>query len=235
MDVSWTIHEESWALKNWCFKTVVLERPNQSILKEISPECSLEGLILKLKLQYFGHLMWRTHWKRPWCWERLKAGGEGDGRGWDDWMASPTQWTWVWVSSGSWWWIGKPGALQSMRSQRVGHTWATELNWKIHASGFNELLESIFCILLVVEAFSLQKVVEMFEEVVVGWREVRWTWRMRQNFVAQSICSTFEALVVQHVARRCHGEGLGSFHWPMLAAGMQLSVHLIDLPFTSQM
>ena len=63
---------------------------------------------------------------RPWCWERSKA-GEGDGRGRDGWMASPTQWTWVWASSGSWWWTGKPGVLQSMGSQRVGHDWATEL------------------------------------------------------------------------------------------------------------
>ena len=70
-----------------------------------------------------------THWKRPWCWERLKVGGEGDDRGWDGWMASPTQWTWVWVSSGRWWWTGRPGVLQSMGSQRVGHDWATELNW----------------------------------------------------------------------------------------------------------
>ena len=70
-----------------------------------------------------------THWKRPWCWERLKVGGEADDRGWDGWMASPTQWTWVWVNSGSWWWTGRPGVLQSMGSQRVGHDWATELNW----------------------------------------------------------------------------------------------------------
>ena len=70
-----------------------------------------------------------THLKRPWCWERLKAGGEGDDRGWDDWMASPTQWTWVWVNSGSRWWTGRPGMLQSMGSQRVEHDWATELNW----------------------------------------------------------------------------------------------------------
>ena len=68
-----------------------------------------------------------THWKRPW--ERLKAGGDGDDRGWDVWMASPTRWTWVWVSSGSWWWTGKPGVLQFMGSQRVGHDWVTELNW----------------------------------------------------------------------------------------------------------
>ena len=67
-----------------------------------------------------------THWKRPWCWERLKAGGEGDDRGWDGWMASLTQW--VWVSSGNWWWTGRPGVLQSMGLQRVGHDWAIELN-----------------------------------------------------------------------------------------------------------
>ena len=86
--------------------------------------------MLKLKLQYFGH--WCEElalWERPWCWERLKAGGEGDDRGWGGWMASPTQWTWAWVSSGSWWWTGRPGVLQSMGLQRVGHDWATELNW----------------------------------------------------------------------------------------------------------
>ena len=67
--------------------------------------------------------------KSPWCWERLKVGGEGDNRGWNGWVASPTQWTWVWVSSGTWWWMGKPGMLQSMGSQRFGHNWATEVNW----------------------------------------------------------------------------------------------------------
>ena len=70
-----------------------------------------------------------THWKRPWCWERLKAGGEGNDRGWDGWMASLTQWTWVWASSRSWWWTGKPGMLQSMGSQRVRHDWVTEKKW----------------------------------------------------------------------------------------------------------
>ena len=70
-----------------------------------------------------------THWKRPWCWERLKAGGEGDGQGWDGWMASLTWWTWVWLNSRSWWWTGRPGVLRFMVSQRVGHDWATELNW----------------------------------------------------------------------------------------------------------
>ena len=103
-------HKEGWAPKNWGSWTVVLRVPwtarrsNQSILKEISPEYSLEGLMLKLKLQSWCEEL--THWKRPWCWERLKAGGEGDDRVWDGWMASPTRWTWVWVSSGSWWWTG---------------------------------------------------------------------------------------------------------------------------------
>ena len=115
-------HKESWVLKNWCFRTVVLEKTLESpldckeiqpvILKEISPRYSLEGLMLKLKLQYFSHLMWRADsFERPWCWERLGVGGEGDDRGWDGWMASPTQWTWVWVNSRSWWRIGRPGVL----------------------------------------------------------------------------------------------------------------------------
>ena len=69
------------------------------------------------------------HWERSWCWERLKAGGEGDDRGWDGWMASPTWWTWIWVNSRRWWWTGRPGVLQFMGSQSVGHNWATELSW----------------------------------------------------------------------------------------------------------
>ena len=84
--------------------------------------------MLKLKFQYFGHLMEELpHLKRPWCWPRLKAGGEGDDRGWAGWMALATRWTWVWVSSRSWWWTRKPGVLQSMGLQRVGHDWMTEL------------------------------------------------------------------------------------------------------------
>ena len=125
---------EHWkidAFKLWCWRRLLrvpwTAGSNQPILKEINPEYSLKGLLLKLKLQSFGHLMsWiigneLTHWKRPWCWERLKAGGEGDDRGWDGWMASPTQWTWVWASFRSWWRTGKPGVLHSMGSQRVRH------------------------------------------------------------------------------------------------------------------
>ena len=126
---------ESWridAFKVWCWRRLLrvpwtAKSSNQSILKEISPKYSLEGLILKLKLQYFG-TWWEkpSHWKRPWYWERMKAGGEGGHRGWDGCMASPTQWTWVWASSGRQWRTGKPGVLQSMRSLRVRRDWATE-------------------------------------------------------------------------------------------------------------
>ena len=101
---------------------------NQLVLREISPEyshwkdwCWSSNLLATWCEEL-------THWKRPWCWERLKAGGERDDRGWDCWMASLTRWTWVWTSSGHWWWTGKPGVLQSMGLQRVGHDWATELS-----------------------------------------------------------------------------------------------------------
>ena len=132
---SWTIkkaeHHKIDAFELWCWRRLlrVPWTARTSNLKEISPEYSLEGLILTLKLQYFGHLMRRTDfWKRPWCWERLKAGREGDNRGWDGWMASLTQWAWVCINSGSWWWTGKSRVLQSMGSQGVGNDWATELN-----------------------------------------------------------------------------------------------------------
>ena len=103
---------------------------NQSILKEINPEYSLEGLMLKLKLQYFSCLMWRADSLEK-TWERLKAGGEGDDRGWDCWMASQTLWRWFWVNSRSWWWTKRPGVLHSVVSQGVGHNWVLceWLNW----------------------------------------------------------------------------------------------------------
>ena len=102
----------------WCWKRLLrvpwtARKSNQSIVKEINAEYSLERLMLKL--QYFS--TWceeLTHWKRPWCWERLKAGREGVYRGWDGWMASLTQWAWVWASSGRWWRTGEPGVLRSM-------------------------------------------------------------------------------------------------------------------------
>ena len=138
---------ESWTIKlteHWRTDGLVLEKIPESPLnskeiKPVSPKGNqfwiLERLMPKLKLQHFGHLMGRTdssQWKRSWCWERLKAGGEGDKRGWDGWMASPTRWTWVWASSGRWWRTGKPGVLQSMGWQRVTHDWATEQQQSKH-------------------------------------------------------------------------------------------------------
>ena len=139
---SWTVkkaeHRRIDAFELWCWRRLLrvpwTARPsNQSILKEIIPGCSLEGPMSKLKLQYLA-TCWEepTHLKRPWCWERVRAGGEGDNRGWDGWTASATQWTWVWVDSGSWWWTGRSGVLQFTESQRVGHDWVTELKPQTH-------------------------------------------------------------------------------------------------------
>ena len=134
-------YKEAWAQKNWCFWTVVLEKTLESPLdcKEIQPvhpkgdqswvfigRTDVEAETPNTFATWCKEL---THLKRPWCWERLRAGREGDIRGWDGWMASPTWWTWVWVDSGSWWWTGRPGVLRSMGLQRVKYDWATELNW----------------------------------------------------------------------------------------------------------
>jgi len=103
-------------------------RSNQSILKEISPGISLEGMMLKLRLQYFGHLMWRVDsLEKTLMLGGMGVGGEGDNRGWDGWMASLTRWTWVSVNSGGWWWTERPGVLRFMGLQRVGHDWVTDL------------------------------------------------------------------------------------------------------------
>ena len=141
--------EESWALKNWCFRTVVLEKILQSPLdcKEIQPVhpkgdqswvfIGRTGAEAETPVFSKLQLLWPPDaknwliWERLWCWEGLKVGGEGDDRGWDGWMASPTRWTWVWVSSGSWWWTGNPGVLQSMGLQRVD--WSAELDWTLEA------------------------------------------------------------------------------------------------------
>ena len=131
-------HQEGWALKNWCFWTVVLKRtlesPVDCKLKAVNPKGNQPWI-------FFGRMdaeaeapntlaIWceeLTHLKRSWCWERLKAGREGDSRRWDGWMASLTWWIWVWASSGSWWPTGRPGMLQSVESHKVRQDWATEL------------------------------------------------------------------------------------------------------------
>ena len=191
---------ESWTIKKaepqrsddfelWCWRRVLrvpwtARRYNKSILKEIS-------------LEYWEDWCWSwnsstlatwckglTHLKRPWCWERFRAGGEGDNRGWDGWMASPTQWTWVWVNSGSWWWTGRPGVLQSMGSQRFQYDWATELNWtelKHEIGNFYQGAARVALLALLVvgwiwdgEAWLLQWV--MSEDTHGPPRRLRW-WR----------------------------------------------------------
>jgi len=134
--------EGSWAPKNWCLWTVVLEKTLENPLdcKEIQPVHSkgdqpwvfFAGNDAKAETP----VLWPPHAKswligRDWCWEGLGAGGEGDDRGWDGCMASPTRWMRVWVNSRSWWWLGRPGVLRFMGSQRVRHNWATELNWNL--------------------------------------------------------------------------------------------------------
>ena len=129
-------HKEGWAQKNWCFWTVVLEKTLESPLdcKEIQPVHPKgdQYWIFIGKTDAEAPILWPpdvkklTHWKRPWCWDILKAGGKGDDRGWDGWMASPTWWTWDWVNLGREQRTGQPGMLQSMQSLRVRHDWATE-------------------------------------------------------------------------------------------------------------
>ena len=148
---------ERWridAFELWCWRRLfrvpwTARRSNQSILKEIIPEYSLEGLMLKLKLPYFAHLMWRTDSsEKTLMLGKIEGGGEVDARWWDGWVASPTRWTWLWVGSRSWWWTGMPGMLQSMESP--SRTWLsdwTELNWATNSftfkgtflSGFSKL------------------------------------------------------------------------------------------------
>ena len=136
---SWTVkkaeHPRIDAFELWCWRRLLrvpwtARRSNQSILKEISPGCSLKDWCWGWNSNTLATSCEElTHWKRLWCWEGLGAGGEGDDKGWDGWMASLTWWTWVWVNSGSWCWTGRPGVLQFMGSQRVRHDWATDLIW----------------------------------------------------------------------------------------------------------
>ena len=144
-DSRWTVPWTAW-------------KSNQSILKEISPWkdwCwSWNSNTLATSCEEL------TGCKRPWCWEGLGSGGEGDDRGWDGWMASPTWWTWVWVNSGSWWWTGRPGVLRFMGSQRAGHDWATELNW------FVQILFSI--------------------PLVFKYKDVSFLWRKGRYFLPES-------------------------------------------------
>ena len=123
-------YKESWAPKNWCFWTGVGEyfwespglqrdQTSPSYRKSVLNSHWIEWCWSSNALAIWCEKM--PHWKRPWCWERLKAGGEGDDRGWDGWMVLPTSWTWVWAMFESWWWTGKPGMPQSVASRTVRH------------------------------------------------------------------------------------------------------------------
>ena len=138
---NWTVKKaECWridAFELWCWRRLLrvpwtARRSNQSILRQ-----SVLGVLWKEWCWSWNSNTLATsceeltHWKRLWCWEGRGQGGERDDREWDGWMGSPTRWTWVWVDSGSWWWTGRPGVLQFMGSLRVGHDWATGLNWMV--------------------------------------------------------------------------------------------------------
>ena len=187
-------HRTTDAFELWCWRWLfkaswTARRSNQSTLKEISPEYALEGLILSWNSSTLA--IWceeLTHWKRPWCWERLKAGGEGHDRGRNGWVASSTPWTWVWVNSGSWWWTGKPGVLQSMGSQKVRHDWATQLNWteenRTWWSGFSmlHLKQSLIWGIIKINSFreSLGPISQVFAQ---------WTHSLAASGIWWSLCA----------------------------------------------
>ena len=146
---SWTVkkaeHRRIDVFELWCWRRLLrvpwtARRFHQSILKEISPGVHWKDWCWSWNSNTLA-TSWEEliYWKRPWHWGILKAGGEGDDRGWDSWMASPIQWAWVWVDFGRWWWTWRPGVLWFMGSQRVEHTWATELNWTVTEESF------VFC------------------------------------------------------------------------------------------
>ena len=163
-------YKESWVPKNWCFWTVVLEKTLESPLdwKEIQPVHPKGDqswiFIRMIDVEAEIPILWppdAKYWlilKGPWCWQRLKVGGEGGDRGWDGWIASPTQWTWVWVNSRCWWWTGRPGVLRFMGSQRVGRDWVNKLN---RTEWYGEKLTYILCpnvmVLLVLPSMRVSK------------------------------------------------------------------------------
>ena len=147
-------YKESWALKNWCFWTMVLEKTLERPVdcKEIQPVHPKGNeswiFIGRTDTEVETPIFWPPDsFEKTLIWVRLKVGGEGNNRGWDGWMASLTQWTWVWINSGSWWWTGRPGMLQSIRSPRVGHDWATELKCFLHIifGCYLSFIQNILC------------------------------------------------------------------------------------------
>ena len=123
-----------------------------------------------------------THWKRPWCWDGLGAGGEGDNRGWDGWMASLTRWAWVWVNSGSWWWTRRPGVLRFMGTQRVGHDWVTELNWIVEK--------------LIMEHFSC---CEWVKNIFTQTNYIPWSWENSQIILLRHFTNLEEIWRIRNI------------------------------------
>ena len=149
-------HKEGWAQKTWCFLTIVPEKTLESPLgskeiKQVNPKGSQPWIFIgRTEAEAEAPKLWppdvKSHLtgKKLWCWERLKSKGKGGSSGWDGWMASPTQWTWVWVYSGSWWWTERPGELQSMGSQGVRQNWAPDWT-EMNGSFFKFFEESPHC------------------------------------------------------------------------------------------
>ena len=173
----------------WCWRRLLrvpwtARRSNQSILKKISPECSLEGLMLKLKLQYYGHLMQTTHsLEKTWCWERFKAGGEGDDRGGDGWDASLTWWSWVWASSRRWLRTGKPGVLQSTGLQ----SWTWLSDWTTTTKPYEEIWNLVLWRLRSYDFWSLMTSCSLW------LHKTMWQWTNKLTLEADNlICKLHE-------------------------------------------
>ena len=146
---SWTVKKaECWrtdAFELWCWRRLLRLPLDYKEVQPVHPKGDQSWVFIgrtdaeaETPILWLPHVnSWKDppHWKRPWCWEGLGARGEGDNRGWDSWLASPTWWTWAWVDSRSWWWTGRSGVLWSMGSQRVRHNWGTELNWCSRTGG----------------------------------------------------------------------------------------------------
>ena len=185
--VCWTTKKaQCWrtdVFKLWCWRRLLrlpwtARRSNQSILKDINPEYSFKGLMLRLKFHTLA-TWWEelTRWKRPWCWERLKIGGEGDNRGWDGWMTSLIQWTWVWSNSGRQWKIGKPGMLQSMgwHSQTQLSDWTKTIYLQVYfyLSERNKFCERIFESYKVLFSFILVRDRQFVMKICLNIKEIR--------------------------------------------------------------
>ena len=231
-------YKESWVLQNWCFWTVVLEKTPEIPLdcKEIKPvhrkgnqswvfigRTDVETQTPSTLATWCEEL---THWKRPWCWERLRAGGEGDNRGWDGWMASPTQWTWVWVDSGSWWWARRP-AVHGSQSRTWLSDW-TELNCLCCYMGFSLVVAGGGCLLVVVHRILIAVASRSGAQVCgvqVSGVAAPTLWSTDSVVVAHGLsCSTAFGISLDQGSNPC------LLHWP--EDSLPLDYHVIPWGWT---